>query len=277
MGAHAILAPSSAHRWMTCKASLAAQLGRPDRPSKYADEGTAAHTLYAWCLERGSDAVDYAGVVIPVMDNDGKKIRSKWPVNSEMIENVQTAVDRVRGYLYSDGRRGMLFVERRVDFSNTVGYEDQTGTADTIIISANYKTLQIHDLKYGRGVQVDAEKNEQMMTYALGALEEFELIADIERVVMCIHQPRTNNFSEWECSVEELKTFGLKLRAAAKEAMGWRATKERKPSVILPLNAFMPTESNCQFCKASGDCFAQDNMVADCADDFDDVSTESLI
>jgi hypothetical protein len=66
-------------------------------------------------------------------------------------------------------------------------------------------------------VQVDAEQNEQLQLYALGALEQFSMLYDFDSVRLFIHQPRLNHVSEWALSVEELLAFGQraqKLRPA---------------------------------------------------------------
>ena len=64
--------------------------------------------------------------------------------------------------------------------------------------------LQIIDYKHGVGVLVEAENNSQMMCYALGAIELFDGIYDIEKVQMTIFQPRRDNVSSWSISKEEL-------------------------------------------------------------------------
>ena len=58
MSQHALLSPSSAHRWLACPASVAASAGLQDKPSEHAAEGTLAHDLAACALETGTDAPD---------------------------------------------------------------------------------------------------------------------------------------------------------------------------------------------------------------------------
>ena len=77
-----------------------------------------------------------------------------------MVEAVGHYVETV--WTLAEGNE--LMVEQRVDFSHIVGVENSFGTADAVVIVGN--ELQIHDLKYGRGVQVDAEQNEQLQLYA---------------------------------------------------------------------------------------------------------------
>lgn len=259
MSEHAILAPSSAHRWTTCVGSLARELNRPNRSSEFADEGTAAHEVAAMCLKSNTNAAAYAGRMIEVKDAEMELV-SSWEVNDEMQDAVQTYIEAIRRY----ARGKLLFVEERVDLSHTLQFVGQFGTADSPIIDLDNFELQAHDLKYGKGVRVEAEENEQLMSYALGLYDFYSLCYEIKRVRLVIHQPRLNHLSEWVCSVEDLLAFRVKLRARAKITMAVRQmVLEGKISRDdLPLSLFMPDEDNCRFCKASGDCKAQDAAVS---------------
>lgn len=55
--------------------------------------------------------------------------------------------------------------------------------------------MSICDYKHGKGVEVSAVGNPQMRLYALGALEIFDGIYDIDQVCMTIFQPRKGNVS----------------------------------------------------------------------------------
>ena len=116
-----------------------------------------------------------------------------------MVEPVLTYVNTVR-YM-TEGATAIQF-EQQIDLSEVLGIPEQFGTGDVIAILEN--ELQIHDLKYGKGVKVFADKNWQLILYALGALEEALLIADIDHVRLVIHQPRLNHSSEAVYTVEEL-------------------------------------------------------------------------
>ena len=63
---------------------------------------------------------------------------------------------------------GTLLVEQKVPVGHVTGEEGATGTGDGIIIVSDFSELQAHDLKYGMGVEVDADDNTQMKLYALG-------------------------------------------------------------------------------------------------------------
>ena len=80
----------------------------------------------------------------------------------------------------------VVLIEQRLDFSRFV--QEGFGTGDCVIIADG--TLYIVDYKHGKGVEVSAVDNPQMMLYALGALELFDGIYDIDTVQMAIFQPR---------------------------------------------------------------------------------------
>lgn len=85
----------------------------------------------------------------------------------------------------------VILIEQRVDFSRWV--QDGSRTADCIVIADG--VLNIVDYKHGKGVEVSAVDNPQMMLYALGSLEIFDGIYDINSVRMTIYQPRKSNIS----------------------------------------------------------------------------------
>jgi hypothetical protein len=134
----------------------------------------------------------------------------------------------------------VVLIEQRVDFSRWV--ESGFGTADCIIIADG--TLQICDYKHGMGIIVSAEKNPQMQCYALGALELFDGIYDIDLVRMVIYQPRRSNISTYEVSKDELYRW---------------ADEVLKPTADLAFAGdgnFLCGEW-CGFCKAKHDCRAR--------------------
>lgn len=269
--------------------------------SKYADEGSIAHALAAMCLEAGTNADAYIGRVIECVDGEhhdlspsaavrwmscpGSTVLTKSkpstagrkfsaPVTEEMAADVQTYLDNLRDYLRSAG--ATLMVEQRVDCGRWTGIAGHGGTADAIVVVGT--ELQVHDLKFGRGVEVDAEENSQLMLYALGALDMVEALGEtVERVRLVIHQPRiTKAPSEWDCSVAWLADFGERARAAvggvrsAKEVAGphdptWRAAY------------LSPSEPACRWCDAKATCPAlAERVQKEVGDDFENLDADKL-
>lgn len=229
MGNHAILSASSSHRWLHCLPSARLELEFEDTSGKAADEGSAAHALSEHKLKKALH------------------IRSKRPISEydsdEMEECTDAYVDFVMEQVElakNSCNDPIILIEKRLDFSCYV--PDGFGTGDCLIISDD--RLHIIDFKYGMGVLVDAVDNPQMKLYALGALEIYDSLYDINEVSMTIFQPRRENVSTWTVPVEELKVW---------------AEEELKPKAVKAYNGegeYIPGEW-CTFCKAAVRCRAR--------------------
>lgn len=189
---HALLSASSAHRWLACPPSAVAAEKYPDQDTDYTREGTLAHEV-AECYTRSRVSDE------PIAKNWCALDRSTMgEVTQEMVECAKGYADYIQEQIKGDD--AIVLLEQRVDFSPWVpaGF----GTCDCIIIQGDL--LTIIDYKYGQGVAVSAEGNPQMKLYALGALNDYGIAYDVNRVEMHIYQPRINNISSCSLMVEDL-------------------------------------------------------------------------
>jgi len=229
MGNHAILSASSSHRWLHCLPSARLELEFEDTSGAAADEGSAAHALSEHKLKKALH------------------IRSKRPISDYDSDEMEECTDAYVDFVMEQvelARKScndpIVLIEKRLDFSCYV--PDGFGTGDCLIISD--ERLHIIDFKYGMGVLVDAVDNPQMKLYALGALEIYESLYDINEVSMTIFQPRRENVSTWTIPVEELECW---------------AEEELKPKAVKAYNGegeYIPGEW-CTFCKAAVRCRAR--------------------
>lgn len=280
---HAKWSPSGAAGWSTCVGKIAMEDGLDDQPSRYADEGTAAHTVATWCFEQTTDAAAFAGRYVPI--RPGVTVE----VDDEMVEYVQAYVDAIRQY--AGEKPGSPFdfdhelnVEQDVPIDHITGEQDATGRADAWILTADGEELQVHDLKYGRGEPVSAEGNLQLLMYASGALRVAELVGyEPQRVRMVIHQVRTSGPDEWVIPVSELQEGISYLRYAAeqsRDAYDCRATWIGTPGEADYLS---PSEKGCRWCKAKATCSALRDVVVQTVfqsspatpDEFDDLTADT--
>ena len=228
---HAVLSASSSERWLHCPPSARLCENYEDKGSDYAAEGTDAHELCEYKLRKalGMEAQDPTENLTWFNEEMSDCANGYAAYVVEQVEAAkQTCADPI------------VLIEQRVDFSRWV--ESGYGTADCIIIADG--TLQIIDYKHGLGVLVSAEENPQMQCYALGALELFDDIYDIDSVRMTIYQPRRDNVSTYEISKDELYRW---------------ADEVLKPTADLAFvgdGNFLCGEW-CGFCKAKHDCRAR--------------------
>lgn len=200
-GTHAILSASSSSRWLACPPSARINAELPETTSVYAEEGTKAHALAEKTLKGY-----LAGGPAEVQSD-----------NEEMKEAVQRYVDiciEKINAAKAASPDAVVHVEFRLNFATYV--PDGFGTGDMVIVSD--KSLEICDLKYGKGVPVSAEGNTQMRLYALGAVEEFGMLYAFDTVHMTIIQPRLDSVSTDTLSAGKLLDWGRSIIPVAKLA-----------------------------------------------------------
>ena len=166
-----------------------------DRASSYVQQGADCHELCAYLVEKklGKDVTDPTEN-LTYYDQEMHDCAEGYC--SFVMEQIEEAKKHCPD--------PQVLIEQRLDFSRWV--KNGFGTGDCVIVADD--VLQIIDYKHGLGVLVSAEKNPQMMCYALGALELFDGIYDINSIQMIIFQPRRENVSTYNISKEELLSRG---------------------------------------------------------------------
>ena len=235
--AHAKLSASGAGRWATCPGSVQMEEGIPDKESVYAQEGTLAHEMSELKLKH---YLDPKGFGKRKLNAAVKKLKENELYQAEMESYTDTYVDFIKEKALSFPSNPYIEIEKRVDFSRWV--DGGFGTCDCVLIHGS--TLSIIDLKYGKGVPVSSEQNEQLILYALGAYDAFNLIYNLDKIELNIVQPRINNFSTWEISLTELLLWGDYFKVQAEKALGGNGE-------------LVPSAKACKFCKARDICTAR--------------------
>jgi hypothetical protein len=215
-----------------------------DRGSKYAREGNAAHGLAAICLLNQKSAEEFRGwYVVEMLDGEwlpviptSKPAGEAFEVTDEMIEAIDEYTASVWKSVHALGRDAELQVEVRVQ---PLPRDDMFGTADAIVYKP-FGPLVVHDLKYGKGIQVEAERNPQTMYYGLGALRAAGGWEMVESAEMVINQPRAGGERRFALSPRELAEWG--------DTLGAAADRTRDPKAPLAAGEW------CRFCPAAGRC-----------------------
>ena len=223
---HAILSASSSKRWLNCTPSARLEQNFPNESSVYAEEGTAAHALGEYKLRKYL----HERVQRPTSEYENEEMEANTDIYAEFIIST---VERIK----ETCPHPLVMVEERLDYSYLV--PSGFGTGDCVIIADG--TLYVMDYKNGKGVFVNCDHNPQMMLYALGALEMFSILYDINEIQMVIFQPRIENISEFSMPVSDL--------------LDW-AENELKPKAELAAKGegeFCAGE-HCRFCKVKATC-----------------------
>ena len=213
--AHALLSASGAHRWLHCTPSAKLEDAEGERPtSVFAQEGTLAHELSELYIKHDIlNEIDDAQ-----FDEAFSAIMSNELFSNEMLDVIPIYVDYCNdeyNEAISKNENALMEIEQKLDLTEFV--PESFGTADCVII--NDDIIEVIDLKYGKGVPVYAEYNIQLMLYGLGVLRNYDTMYDIKQVKLTIVQPRINNISTWQISVDELLKYAEEsIKPAAKLA-----------------------------------------------------------
>lgn len=247
MSSHALLSPSSAHRWLNCPLAPRLEAQFPNVSSEYAREGSLAHSVCEITAKKyfkQEKAQKYTATI--------KKLKKNELWSDEMIHTANSYTDHLAERAMSFTNEPYVAFEVKVDISDYV--PEAFGRCDCIMFGGD--TLIITDYKHGKGVPVDVENNPQLMLYGLGALKLYRPIfgSALKNVEFFIDQPRISSYDGWGCSVEDLLKWG----------------EEIKPKAQMAYMGFGEYHAGewCRFCRANGVCKAQADQQIGAFDDF---------
>jgi len=236
---HSIYGASGASRWRLCPGSVRviqeakANGDIPQKKSdKYADEGTIAHD---WATKVLTDE-------IPLGE-----------VPDEFREHLEGYINFCRAVEEDAAPTGHVVIEDPLILNERtvpLFYRPQDkGTVDHAVICPDF--IHVTDLKYGAGIKVDAEENDQAQVYAISLIQNLEIMEghsfiDDTPVHITIYQPRHFSFTgepeTWEVTVGFLREAAKHIEQDYKAAQA-ATTEECNPS-----------DKACQFCDAKGVC-----------------------
>lgn len=247
MSDHALLSPSSAHRWLNCPLAPRLEATLPEKPSEYAREGTVAHSVCEITAKKKFKkvkAAEYNRVI--------KKLKTDAVWDDEMLHTAETYVEHLTELAMEFANEPYIAFEVKVDISDYV--PEAFGRCDCVMFGGD--TLIITDYKHGKGVPVSPDENPQLMLYALGALKLYKPLFGValKKVAVYIDQPRIGAYDGWTCTVDELLAWGESV----------------KPKAQMAFMGFGEYHAGdwCRFCRANGICKAQAEQQIGAFDDF---------
>ena len=207
MLSHAKLSASGAKKWLNCPGSITLEESIPNKSSAFSEEGTTAHTLGELKIKKALKLIN-----LRKYNAEVKKLET----DADMENYTSQYCDYVLERFNALNKKGdaVIRIEERLDLSNYI--PEGFGTADIIIIGNG--VAEVIDLKYGKGVLVESNENPQLKIYALGVLDAFDFLYDIEDVSVTVFQPRIDNIDTFTITVEDLLQWGELVKLKATEA-----------------------------------------------------------
>lgn len=235
---HALLSASSSHRWLQCPPSVRLSEQFPSRTSSDAEAGRVAHAI----AELKARKHFPESMSTRTFNSRLKKLKEDPHYSKDMDASTDLYLEHLKELAMGFGDAApFVGLETRVDFSDYA--PEGFGTADCIMIGPG--RICVVDYKNGAGVPVEAERNSQMMLYALGALKIYSPIFGdtIHEVHFSIVQPNAGGIKSWNCTRDFLEQWGASIKHTAELAFSG--------------NGEFSAGSWCKFCPANAKCSAR--------------------
>lgn len=244
---HALLSASGASRWLACTPCARLEEPFPDTESDAAAEGTLAHELAEAKVRNFFFPKEFGK---RKLNSAIKKLQINELWQDEMLGYTDEYLDYIKETALSLKSAPSVRIEQRVYFKEYTFADPEdkiegSGIADCILLYGD--TVHVIDFKYGQAPagRVFAERNPQLMLYALGAYQAYRTWYPLRKARLSIVQPRLpDGISEWECSAEDLLQFG-------------EYVKERAALAVRGDGEFAPDTDTCRFCRAKAQCRAR--------------------
>jgi len=190
---HSKLSPSATKRWINCPGSLKLSEGMRSEESVYAAEGTAAHDIAERALSQGAKACMVAE-------------------DKEAAKAVQVYLDEIE-FVRDTNQVICEHTERTLQCETIPGLG---GTADHVMVYRDMTedkiVLHCFDYKHGVGVPVDAEENDQVLSYFVILESHYPDMIDEYRGT--IVQPRCfagEAIQTWSCTPERVYEHAMRI------------------------------------------------------------------
>jgi hypothetical protein len=198
---HSVYGGSVIGRIIACPGSVALCDTIPDKTSRYADQGSAAHALAEACLKDSLHPTHFLGEVFPPY--------VEHIVDQAMCDAVLVYLEAVTHELALT-KTAELYVEKSFDLDIPGCAKGEVhGKNDAMVYHPETGRLRVFDYKHGAGVQVDVVDNAQLKFYAAGAV--FSNPWRVTELILTVVQPRAWDGEEavqdWRFETPDLLEF----------------------------------------------------------------------
>lgn len=242
---HATFGSSTAKRTNHCPAWVELSAGIPRHESKAAQDGTIIHTLCEHALLGGTPEE----LVVIAQANDEHIEKA-----SELLAAIDATMSKYR------------VTEYEPEVRCTVA-EDVFGTLDVVAVCED-GTVILGDVKSGKGYQVEAENNDQILFAAWAAMNQSSVTAEVNQTdtfIGVIWQPDRDGeiqTKEWEFDKAQVIQWG---------AHHWNQIQKARKGGQTPNPG-----DHCAFCPAAFKCPAKTGAALEAlqfkADDLDKIA-----